>query len=189
LLLLLDNFDSFTYNLRDYFLQLGIPCTVCRNDTSVKNIDISIYKGIILSPGPGNPKDAGNLMEVIDLCYNKIPMLGICLGHQAIAEYFGGRIKKGVRPMHGMLSEITCVNDGIFLNIPSKFIVVRYHSLIIDQLPDSLKCLAESSEAEIMAFKHRSLPIYGLQFHPEAALTQHGIEILKNWLKTTKISG
>jgi anthranilate synthase/aminodeoxychorismate synthase-like glutamine amidotransferase len=187
LLLLLDNFDSFTYNLEDYFLQLGISCTIHRNDISLNCIDINKYQGIILSPGPGSPGKAGNLMKVIEHYHDKLPMLGICLGHQAIAEYFGGKIKKGIRPMHGMLSEITCKQDEIFQNIPSKLKVVRYHSLIVDQLPDSLKCIAMSSESEIMAFKHRSLSIYGLQFHPEAVLTEYGMEILKNWLKTTKI--
>jgi anthranilate synthase/aminodeoxychorismate synthase-like glutamine amidotransferase len=188
LLLLIDNFDSFTYNLEDYFLQLGISCEVQRNDVPSSHIDIKKYAGIILSPGPGSPRNAGNLMEVIDRYHHQIPMLGICLGHQAIAEYFGGKIKKGERPMHGVLSEITCSEDELFQNIPSKINVVRYHSLIIDRLPDPLRCLAVSSSSEIMAIKHCTLPIYGLQFHPEAALTDYGMEILKNWLKTTKIA-
>jgi anthranilate synthase/aminodeoxychorismate synthase-like glutamine amidotransferase len=166
-----------------------MPCLVYRNNTSLKEICSNKYDAIVLSPGPGIPKDAGNLLQIIDYYHNKLPMLGICLGHQAIAEYFGGEIKKGTKPMHGMVSEITCNNDKIFDHVPSKINVVRYHSLIVNQLPDSLTCLAKSSESEVMAFKHTSLPIYGLQFHPEAALTEYGMEILKNWLKTTKISG
>jgi anthranilate synthase/aminodeoxychorismate synthase-like glutamine amidotransferase len=187
LLLLLDNLDSFTYNLEDYFLQLGISCQVQRNDVPLRRIDIKKYNGIILSPGPGSPREAGNLMEVIENYHHQLPMLGICLGHQAIGEFFGGRIKKGSSPMHGVLSEITCSEDDLFQNIPSKINVVRYHSLIIDKLPDPLKCLAVTSGSEIMAIKHCTLPIYGLQFHPEAALTEYGMELLKNWLKTTKI--
>jgi anthranilate synthase/aminodeoxychorismate synthase-like glutamine amidotransferase len=189
LLLLLDNFDSFTFNLEDYFLQLGMPCIVYRNDTPLHKILLNKYKGIILSPGPGIPKDAGIMMELIDFYHKKLPMLGICLGHQAIAEYFGAKIKKGASPMHGMISEITCDDNEIFQNIPTKINVVRYHSIIVDSLPSQLTCLAQSSEAEIMAFKHSSLPIFGLQFHPEAALTEYGMEILKNWLKSTKIRG
>jgi anthranilate synthase component 2 len=128
-------------------------------------------------------------MDVINYYQNKLPILGICLGHQAIAEYFGGKIKKGTSPMHGTLSEIICKEDSLFDKIPSKINVVRYHSLIVEQLPAPLSCIAQTLQQDIMALKHDTLPIYGLQFHPEAALTEFGIEILKNWLKTTKISG
>lgn len=186
-LLIIDNFDSFLYNLVDYFLEAGIECRVVRNDVSMKEITKFDYEGIVLSPGPGKPNEAGNMMEIIEQYHLKVPILGICLGHQAIAEFFGAKIVKAKEPKHGKLSKINCTDDIIFNGIPSEFNVVRYHSLIIDKVPESLLCLANTEEEEIMVIKHDSLPIYGIQYHPEAVLTEHGKKIIENWIFLNKI--
>jgi anthranilate synthase/aminodeoxychorismate synthase-like glutamine amidotransferase len=181
MVLLLDNFDSFTYNLQDYLYQIGFECDVVRNDVPLREITLKDYQAVVLSPGPGKPEDAGNLIAVIDHYHDKLPMLGICLGHQAIASYFGASVKKAAIPMHGKISAIQCYPDPVFENIPAHINVVRYHSLITENLPSSLMVLAHTSESEIMAFRHISLPLYGFQFHPEAILTENGLQLLKNW--------
>jgi anthranilate synthase component 2 len=181
MILLLDNFDSFTYNLQDYFYQIGFGCEVVRNDAPLEHIKLKDYQAIVLSPGPGRPEDAGHLLDIIDHYHNKLPILGICLGHQALALYFGASIRKAALPMHGKISAIQCYPDPVFKNIPEQINVVRYHSLITEDLPVSLKVLAHTAENEIMAFRHISLPIYGFQFHPEAILTENGFQLLKNW--------
>jgi anthranilate synthase/aminodeoxychorismate synthase-like glutamine amidotransferase len=185
MILLLDNFDSFTYNLQDYLSQIGLKCEVVRNDIPLEKIILKDYKAVLLSPGPGKPADAGNLLSVINYYHDKLPILGICLGHQALAAYFGATVRKANYPMHGKVSMINCYSDPIFDNIPKQINVVRYHSLITENLPPALKVLAYTSENEIMSFRHISLPIYGLQFHPEAILTEHGLQLLKNWSLTT----
>jgi anthranilate synthase/aminodeoxychorismate synthase-like glutamine amidotransferase len=185
MILLLDNFDSFTYILQDYLSQIGLKCEVVRNDIPLKKIILNDYTAVLLSPGPGKPADAGNLLSVIDYYHDKLPILGICLGHQALASYFGATVRKANCPMHGKVSKIYCYPDPIFQNIPTHINVVRYHSLITENLPSALKVLAYTSENDIMAFRHISLPIYGLQFHPEAVLTECGLQILKNWSLTT----
>lgn len=187
MILLIDNFDSFTFNLVDYLHQLNVACDVRRNDNKIEDINTKKYSGVILSPGGGNPKDAGNLMQIIDFYHNKLPILGICLGHQAIGQYFGANLQKSLQPMHGKISEITCKTCEIHSNIPEKINVVRYHSLILSDLPTSIEAIAHSSEGEIMAMRHKKLPIYGLQYHPEAVLTEYGMEILKNWVYIHKI--
>jgi len=181
LILVIDNFDSFTYNLVDYLNQLDLEVAVVRNNESLKNILHSKFDGILLSPGPGVPKNAGNLLCIIEYYYRKLPILGICLGHQAIGEFFGSKIVKAQKPMHGKISKIYHTNDPLFKNIPTELNVVRYHSLVCNNLPVDLEMLARTHDGEIMALKHRILPIYGLQFHPEAVLTQYGLEILRNW--------
>lgn len=183
MILLLDNFDSFTYNLVDYFEQLGVRCEVVRNNVDLEIIIKKEYAGIVLSPGPSRPAESGILLEVIKHYHNKIPMLGICLGHQAICEFFGGKIEKAIKPMHGKISSIESVNDPIFFELPDSFNVVRYHSLVCQLTSDiPLKTIARTREKELMAMRHIFLPIWGLQFHPEAALTEYGIDMLRNWL-------
>lgn len=179
--MLLDNFDSYTYNLLDYFGQLGIEAQVVRNDVSLAEIEQLDFEAIVLSPGPGVPSNAGNLLAVIDKYHQTKPMMGICLGHQAIGEYFGATLDKGIRPMHGKISEIICRKDIIFQNLPERMPVVRYHSLVINKLSPALLPLAYTADQELMAFRHVTLPLYALQFHPEAILTTYGLDMLRNW--------
>ncbi|GAB4334104.1 MAG: aminodeoxychorismate/anthranilate synthase component II [Flammeovirgaceae bacterium] len=185
-ILLLDNFDSFTYNLVDYLEQLGADCKVFRNNEPLQNIILQDYDGLVLSPGPETPQKAGCLLEVLEYYYQKLPILGVCLGHQAIGEFFGAKLIKAHKPMHGKISSIYCKKDAIFQNLPQSFEVVRYHSLVLHQIPRNLTVIAETNEKEVMAIHHYSLPIWGVQFHPEAILTQFGLEILKNWLNQVK---
>ncbi|BDD03099.1 anthranilate synthase component II [Aureibacter tunicatorum] len=183
MILLVDNFDSFTYNLVDYFARLGEKCLVRRNDVSLEELDKLDFDKIVLSPGPGKPEDAGNLMKVIDAYHLKYPMLGICLGHQALASYFGGNIKKALRPMHGKVSNVKNFQIGVFKGLPEQFDVVRYHSLVVDNLPDMLEKTALVDTGEIMGLRHVELPLEGVQFHPEAILTENGLKILHNWIQ------
>jgi anthranilate synthase/aminodeoxychorismate synthase-like glutamine amidotransferase len=182
LILIIDNFDSFTYNLVDCFKQLGCEVIVRRNNEPAGELEAIACQGVVLSPGPGKPKNAGRLMEIIAHYAGKRPMLGICLGHQAIAEYFGATLVKALQPMHGKVSQIHCSEDPVFNHLPAQLGVVRYHSLVCCQLPGVLKKLAWDEHGEIMAFRHNEIPIYGLQFHPEAVLTQFGLDILRNWI-------
>ncbi len=188
MILILDNFDSFTYNLVDYFQQLGIEIQVKRNNTPPEEISTGHYSGIVLSPGPGTPEKAGYLMEVIKYFHHKLPMFGICLGQQALCQFFGGEITKAIMPMHGKISLIRHWDDPIFNTIPEYFKVVRYHSLVCTNLPDVLLVTSETEEKEIMSVRHRLLPVWGVQFHPEAALTEHGLKILENWVQVNNLS-
>lgn len=183
MILIIDNFDSFTYNLVDYFNQLGEECEVIRNDIYPAMLDKKKYSALVLSPGPGKPEDAGFLMDYISAFEDELPILGICLGHQAIAKYFGVNVKKALKPMHGKLSTIyKLADDELFEGMKSKFDVVRYHSLVVDNLENTMLIpLANTDENENMIFKHQFLPIYGIQYHPEAALTSYGLKILSNW--------
>jgi anthranilate synthase component 2 len=187
MILLLDNFDSFTYNLVDYFRQLGLEILVVRNDSNLSELICLPLQAIILSPGHGVPKNAGCMMEVIAYFYRKIPILGICLGHQALGEFFGASLQKASMPMHGKISTIQIIDPlqaqklSLFYNLPQRIQVVRYHSLLIVSDSADIEVLAITEQNEIMAFKHKTLPIYGLQFHPEAVLTEFGIDILRNW--------
>jgi len=183
-LLLLDNFDSFTYNLLDYFAQLGLECKVVRNNVSIAEIEALDFQAIILSPGPGRPAEAGCLMEVIERYHQRLPILGICLGHQALGEFFGARLEKAAKPMHGKVAAITCQPDPLFQELPRHFNVVRYHSLLLTELTAALEPLAETVDGrELMIMRHRNLPLYGIQFHPEAWLTEHGLSLLRNWAR------
>jgi len=188
MLLLLDNFDSFTYNLVDYFGQLGVEAQVVRNDVPLQEIQLLPIKAIVLSPGPGTPQAAGSLPDVIRHYHTRVPMLGICLGHQALGEFFGATLEKGIRPMHGKISEIICEPDPIFRGLPQKMPVVRYHSLVLRHTPETILPLAHTQEGELMAFRHKALPLYALQFHPEAALTTYGLHLLQNWLTIANIA-
>lgn len=183
-LLLLDNYDSFTYNLKDYFEQLGCECIVVRNDeTDINGLNRIQFDGIVISPGPGTPAKAGILNEVIKVYHTKVPILGICLGHQAIGEFFGAKLKKAAYPMHGKVSQVIHTRDSLFAGLPSPMQVCRYHSLILEwEGGAEITGIAHTQQGEIMALKHNTLPVFGVQFHPEAILTQSGIELLKNWL-------
>lgn len=187
MILLLDNFDSFTYNLVDYFHQLNIEVKVFRNNISLEEITQYQYKGIVLSPGPETPSKAGNLLAIIDY-YKHLPMLGICLGHQAIGEYFGAIIKKAIKPVHGKCSLIKHEQKRLFQTLPNPLKVVRYHSLIVSELPICLTSTAWTESNEIMGLEHKKLPIYGVQFHPESILTEFGIDLLRNWIEINQIN-
>lgn len=187
MILLLDNFDSFTYNLVDYFHQLKIEVKVFRNNISLEEITQYQYEGVVLSPGPETPSKAGNLLAIIDY-YKDLPMLGICLGHQAIGEYFGGIIEKALKPVHGKCSLIEHEQKGLFQTLPNPLKVVRYHSLIISKLPICLRSTAWTEANEIMGLEHKKLPIYGVQFHPESILTEFGIDLLRNWIEINQIN-
>jgi anthranilate synthase component 2 len=186
-LLLLDNFDSFTFTLADYLRQLGAEVLVRRNDVSLAELQALTSDGIVLSPGPGIPAQAGVMPAVIEAFYRHVPMLGVCLGHQALGEFFGATVVRAARPTHGKVSEMRCdPAEPLFAGLPAIQQVTRYHSLILgDPLPPALLPLAHTTgpTPELMALRHRTLPLYGVQFHPEALLTPHGLAILANWLR------
>ncbi len=186
MILMIDNYDSFTYNLVQYLGELGAELAVFRND-KITILQIKRLKPthIVISPGPGRPKDAGISKEVIAEFAPKIPILGVCLGHQAIAEVFGAKIVRAKRLMHGKTSLIYHNKKDIFKNIPNPFEATRYHSLIVkrDSLPECFEITAQTKEKEIMAIKHKKYPVFGVQFHPESILTSVGRDILNNFLK------
>lgn len=181
---MIDNYDSFVYNLVHYFEELGETIKVYRNDTvTIDLIKVLKPTGIIISPGPKDPTQTGLSEDIIREFASTIPILGVCLGHQTIAHVHGASIIKGTRPMHGKISSITHNNQGVFTNIPSPMEVTRYHSLVIDETtlsPDFI-ITARSEDGAIMGIKHQSLLLEGVQFHPEAVLTQYGHELLSNF--------
>jgi len=185
MILIIDNYDSFTYNLVQYFGELGETIEVYRNDQiTILDIEKKKPKYIIISPGPCTPSEAGISLEVIVNFSGKVPILGVCLGHQAIAEAFGGLVKKAERIMHGKTSDIYHDQKSIFRDIPTPFKATRYHSLIVDNesFPSCLEISARTSEGEVMAIRHKEYAVEGVQFHPEAILTEYGKEILNNFL-------
>jgi anthranilate synthase/aminodeoxychorismate synthase-like glutamine amidotransferase len=181
--LLIDNYDSFTYNLYHYILQCGKQCTVVRNnEIAVSEIANMGITSIVISPGPEVPAKAGVVMEVINAYHNTLPILGICLGHQAIGEFFGAQLVKAVQPMHGKTSLITHTNHPIFAELPNEIEVMRYHSLVLKQVENTpLQTIAQTAEGEVMALAHPSFKLAGLQFHPESVLTPQGQQIMANW--------
>ncbi len=184
-MILIDNYDSFTYNIVQYLQELGVEPKVFENDkitiNELKNLN---FDRIIISPGAGNPDTAGISMNVIKEFYKTKKILGICLGHQCIAQFFGGKIEKSTNPTHGKTSKINiCENSKLFQNLPQEFKVTRYHSLEVSSLPKELKITAKTQDGTIMAIEHKILPIYGVQFHPEAILTEYGHELLENFIK------
>ncbi|GAB5524292.1 MAG: aminodeoxychorismate/anthranilate synthase component II [Roseivirga sp.] len=187
MILLLDNYDSFTYNLVDYFNQLGITVKVFRNSDPLEEITAYAYQGIVLSPGPERPSSAGNLMKIITHYDGKLPLLGICLGHQAIGEYCGASLEKAAYPMHGKVSRVKTSSGILFRDIPDEIAVVRYHSLVLRNLPEMLKPVAFAGNNELMAFESTTGKMMGIQFHPEAVLTEYGLEMLKNWASFSNI--
>lgn len=184
MLLLLDNYDSFTYNLYDYLQQLHDTVLVFRNDEiDIAAIEQLAPNGIVISPGPKTPADAGITLQVVEHFHRHIPILAICLGHQAIGTFFGAPLVQAPCPMHGKTSLLQHNNDAIFNNIASPFQVMRYHSLCLSELEKTpLQVLATTSNGIPMAIKHQTFPLYGLQFHPESVLTPSGLTLLKNWL-------
>lgn len=185
-MILIDNYDSFTYNVVQYLEELGIEPKIFENDKvtidELKSLD---FDSIIISPGAGNPNTAGISMAALEEFYKTKKILGICLGHQCIAKFFGANIAKSKNPTHGKTSKIfVCENSKLFKNLPKSFDVTRYHSLEVEKssIPQSLKITAETQDGTIMALEHDALPIYGVQFHPEAILTQYGHELLRNFI-------
>ena len=185
-ILLVDNYDSFTYILYDYFLQLGADCTVIRNDElSFDQILKLDFDALVLSPGPKRPEDAGLMPELIAHFHDKKPILGICLGHQGIGEFFGAKLIKANLPVHGKTSTLFHHNHDLFKGLPDHFEVMRYHSLVLKNIEATeLEEIATTSSGEAMAIAHKKLPIIGVQFHPESILTEHGLQMLQNWLAT-----
>tara|TARA_B110000503_G_scaffold137186_1_gene220960 strand:+ start:2876 stop:3466 length:591 start_codon:yes stop_codon:yes gene_type:complete len=185
MLLMIDNYDSFTYNLVQYFGELGANVQVHRNDQiTLEQIDQLAPDLICISPGPCSPAEAGVSVDVIKRYAGKVPILGVCLGHQAIGAAFGGRIVRAKEIMHGKTSPVTHQQSDVFAGLPSPFTVIRYHSLAIERasLPDSLIITAETPDGEIMGVRHRELPLYGVQFHPESVLSEQGHALLNNFL-------
>ncbi len=184
-IVIIDNYDSFTYNLAHLVRHLGADVTVLRND-QFRLTDLEAYDKIILSPGPGIPSEAGLLLDVIRTYAGRKPMLGVCLGHQAIGEVFGGKLTNLSKVYHGVATEGTQFgNDYIFRGLPRRLTMGRYHSWVVDQrsFPDALEVTAESDEGQIMGLRHRDFDIHGIQFHPESVLTPDGATIVNNWLK------
>jgi anthranilate synthase component 2 len=185
-LLVIDNYDSFTYNLVQYFGQLGANCEVLRNDQkNLEDIVIEPYDGLVISPGPCDPDQAGISLPAVKRWAGQKPLLGVCLGHQCIGQAFGGKIVRAARLMHGKTSPVHHLNEEIFEGLPNPFSATRYHSLVIEpsSLPDILEMTAWTEEQEIMAVRHRELEVWGVQFHPESLATDSGIMVLKNFLK------
>jgi anthranilate synthase component II len=184
-ILLLDNYDSFTYNLAQYLGELGCQVEVHRNDRiSVEQIAQRKPERIVISPGPCTPQEAGICVELVQKLAGKLPILGVCLGHQAIAAAFGGKIVRAPKLFHGKTSQIRHDGSGVFRGLPNPFTATRYHSLIVERisLPAKLKVTAEADDGIIMGMKHRDYPLMGVQFHPESVLTESGKQLLKNFL-------
>lgn len=182
---IIDNYDSFTYNLSHLIKQLGAEVTVLRNDKFELD-DLKPYDKIVLSPGPGIPSEAGRLLDVINAYAGQKPMLGVCLGHQAIGEFFGGRLTNLSDVFHGVQTPVRIVaDDYLFAGLPAEIPVGRYHSWVVDRdgFPDCLEVTAVSPEGQVMALRHRQMDIHGIQFHPESVLTPDGAAIVGNWLK------
>ncbi len=189
MILMIDNYDSFTYNLVQYLSELGERLTVKRNDQiTVQGVKRLKPSSIVISPGPGRPSDAGISLELIRAFAGTVPILGVCLGHQCIGEVFGGRVIRAKRPMHGKTSRIYHDAKALFAGLPSPFEATRYHSLIVERssLPGTLAVTAWTQEREIMGVRHRRLPVYGVQFHPESILTAVGKDLLRNFLVLAK---
>ncbi|MGD0105912.1 MAG: aminodeoxychorismate/anthranilate synthase component II [Rhodopila sp.] len=189
MILLIDNYDSFTFNLYHFLGDVGAQCEVWRNDKlSVADARAMQPEAIVLSPGPCTPTEAGICLDLIAAAAGKVPILGVCLGHQAIGQAFGGKVIRAPEPMHGKVSDITHAGTGILAGLPSPFRATRYHSLIVerDTIPETLVPTAWTSDGLIMAMHHRTLPIHGVQFHPESIASEHGHTILANFLNLTR---
>jgi anthranilate synthase/aminodeoxychorismate synthase-like glutamine amidotransferase len=183
---LIDNYDSFTYNLAQYLGELGAEVRVFRNDEiSVDEVAALAPSHVVLSPGPGTPDDAGITLGLIARLAGSVPLLGVCLGHQAIGQAFGGKVVRAGRVMHGKTSRIRHDGGGVFARVPADFVATRYHSLVVarESLPACLAVTAQAEDGEIMGLRHRNLAVEGVQFHPEALLTEHGHKMLQNFLE------
>ena len=183
MILVIDNYDSFTWNLVHYLMELGAEVDVVRNDalSATQAIDTGA-KGFLISPGPCTPNEAGISLDLVGACADaQVPLLGVCLGHQSIGQYFGGKVVRGGL-MHGKVSPVTHDGTGLFRGLPSPFTATRYHSLVVENTPEVLLVNATSDDAHVMGFRHRDLPIHGVQFHPESIATEHGHDLLANFL-------
>ena len=183
-ILVIDNYDSFVFNLVQYLQQLGAECTVVRND-EVEASEAAKYDGVLISPGPGTPDKAGVSIPMINYCAeNSIPLFGVCLGHQAIGEAFGATVSRAPELLHGKTSQVIHNGAGVLANLPSPFTATRYHSLAVerDTVPAVLEVTGSTESGVVMSMRHATLPIEGVQFHPESVLTEHGHQMLANWL-------
>lgn len=188
MLLLIDNYDSFTYNLFHYLGELGAEVEVRRNDALSADGALALApRGIVISPGPCDPDRSGICLELIDKATGRVPLLGVCLGHQAIGQAFGGKVVRAPQPKHGKISTISHHGIGIFRDLPSPFQATRYHSLMVDRegWPERLLATAESEDGVVQGLQHRELPIFGVQFHPESIATEYGHALLRNFLQAT----
>lgn len=184
-ILVVDNYDSFVFNLVQYLQQLGADCTVVRNDQLTIS-DADNYDGVLISPGPGTPEAAGISVELVKYCAQKqIPLLGVCLGHQVIAVAYGATVSRAPELLHGKTSIVNHNNKSVLVDIPTPFTATRYHSLAIEKqtLPDEIEVTGSTDSGVIMAIAHKTLPICGVQFHPESVLTEHGYQMIGNWLE------
>jgi len=191
MLILIDNYDSFTYNLVHFLGELGASCEVIRNDKiTAEEVMQKKPKAIVLSPGPCTPNEAGICLDLIAKAGGKIPLLGVCLGHQAIGQVYGGKVIRAPEPLHGKLSTIRHTGEGVFKGLPDKFDVTRYHSLIVERnsLPDELEVTAETPDGLIMGLQHKTHPVHGVQFHPESIASQQGHALLANFLQLAGMS-
>ncbi len=184
MILVIDNYDSFTFNLVHYLRELGSEVDVVRNDAiSASQALASGAEAFLISPGPKTPNEAGVSLDLVAACAEaKRPLLGVCLGHQSIGQFFGGKVNRGGL-MHGKTSTVSHDNSGLFAGIPSPFTATRYHSLIVEDIPDDLIVNATSDDGHVMGFRHKDLPIHGVQFHPESIATEHGHEMLANFMR------
>lgn len=189
MILVIDNYDSFTWNLVHYVMELGAEVKVVRNDALTAAEALATgAQGFLLSPGPCTPNEAGISLDLVAACAKaKKPLLGVCLGHQSIGQYFGGKVVRGGL-MHGKTSPVRHDNSGVFEGLPSPFIATRYHSLIVTDIPDELVVNATADDEFVMGFRHRELPIHGVQFHPESIATEHGHDLLANFLRICGIN-
>jgi anthranilate synthase/aminodeoxychorismate synthase-like glutamine amidotransferase len=185
MLLLIDNYDSFTYNLAQCFGELGATILVKRNDEiSLDDVDVLMPERIVISPGPGRPEEAGISVDVIRRFGSSIPVLGVCLGHQSIGIAFGGAVVRATELMHGKVSSVEHDGRGVFRGVSHPFVAGRYHSLVVaEPLPDALEAAARSEDGTIMGVRHRTFPVHGVQFHPESVLTNEGRQVLRNFLE------
>jgi anthranilate synthase/aminodeoxychorismate synthase-like glutamine amidotransferase len=186
MLLMIDNYDSFTFNLVQYFGELGEEVRVFRNDElDVERIEALAPSHLVISPGPCTPNEAGITLEAIGRLAGRVPILGVCLGHQAIGQAFGGKVVRAKQVMHGKVSRIRHDGRGVFTRLENDFVATRYHSLVVEResLPECLEVSAQSEDGEIMGLRHRALAVEGVQFHPEALLTEHGHRMLENFIK------
>ncbi|MEZ5276658.1 MAG: aminodeoxychorismate/anthranilate synthase component II [Opitutaceae bacterium] len=185
MLLVIDNFDSFTFNLVQYFGQIGVRQHVVRNDAISPEEAVALDPDrVLISPGPCSPNEAGNSLAMVEAFAGRKPVFGVCLGHQCLGQYFGGKVVRAGRLMHGKTSPIHHRGTDLFRDVPSPFNATRYHSLLVEResLPDCLEITAETEEGEIMGLRHRELPLWGVQFHPESIATEHGMTLLRNFL-------
>ncbi len=191
MILLVDNYDSFVYNLKRYLVRLGQQVVVARNDQlDLEDDAVAKYEAIVISPGPQSPDQAGQCLELIRRFHERVPMLGVCLGHQAIWQALGGRIVRAKVPIHGRPSKIRFSASPMFTGLANPFSAARYHSLVVDRLtqPPSLRVTAWSEDHEVMALEHERLPVFGLQFHPESILTDGGYQLLRNFLVAARVA-